>query len=656
MRKQYFSTKLLSALLFTTFLTACNSNANISSNTQTAVTSESKTSTASEKSIKITSDMIVYDKNDYYTDWKSENPSYIELKGSTATINGTGAEVSGSKVTISKAGVYAISGKLNDGQIIVNAQDKGTVKLVLNSAEINSSNSSAIYVQNAEKAIISLVEGTQNSISDGKKYSTSSDDEPNSAIFSKADLTINGTGTLNVSGNFNDGITSKDELRITGGNIAVNSADDAITGKDMVLIKDGKISIQSTGDGIKATNDTDTTKGFIAIQGGTFEVKAGMDGLQAETSILVTDGKFDITTGGGSAKAVAKTNDNMQGPMGKQGQNNQTQTQTTETDSMKGIKAASDITIQGGTFNIDSADDSIHSSNSIDVVKGTFSLTSGDDGIHSDKTLVIEGGSVDIKKSYEGIESSEITISGGENHVVSSDDGINVSGGNDGSAVNGRPGQNNFSAATDGKLNINGGYLYVEANGDGLDSNGSINMTDGTVVVNGPTANNNGALDYNGTFEISGGTLIAAGSSGMAQAPSEDSKQNSISMTFSQNQQAGTMVSVQDSTGKVIASFAPKKQYQSLVISSPDVKKDAKYTLSTGGTSTGTLKDGLYTGGSYGSGTKVVDFTTNNSSTVTWLNESGVTTAKSGNPMGGGGPGQNGGFGQNGGRGGMKQQ
>ncbi|HYE10461.1 MAG TPA: dockerin type 1, partial [Patescibacteria group bacterium] len=162
-------------------------------------------------------------------------------------------------------------------------------------------------------------------------------------------------------------------------------------------------------------------------------------------------------------------------------------------------------------------------------------------------------------------------------------------------------------------------------------------MSGGTVLVNGPAANMNAALDYDGVFEISGGLLIAAGSSGMAQLPSEESTQNSILMYYPQVQQAGTIINLKDDTGKTIVTFAPQKEYQSVAISSPELKKDMAYTLNSAGTSTGSNTDGLYIDGEYNDGTKVVEFTISKS--VTWMSETGETTAKSFGPGGGKGAG-----------------
>ncbi|MDW8803101.1 carbohydrate-binding domain-containing protein [Clostridium sp. A1-XYC3] len=628
--------KLVTALVCTTFLYACSPNTSTKTTTGTGAATQTKASIIGDKAIKtVIGGVVTYDKDDYYSDWKKENPNYIELKGTTANLKGSGAEVKDGKVTITSAGVYAISGKLDNGQIIVDVKDKGTVKLVLNGAEIKNSNNAPIYVKNAGKTIISLQEGTENSIIDGEKYvlADASTDEPSAAIFSKDNLVINGKGKLTVKGNYKDGITSKDDLKITGGNILITAVDDGLVGRDILAVKEGSITIESGGDAVKSTNDTDNTKGIVAIDNGVFNLKAEKDGIQAETAVLIADGSFNITTGGGSAVGTKKAEEGMKGPMDNKDKNTAEANTETETESKKAIKASSDIGIAGGTFSIDSADDSIHSNNNAIIEGGNFTITSGDDGIHADTTLGIKGGKINITKSYEGIEASIVTISEGEIYVTSSDDGINAGGGADGSSTEGRPGQNNFSSSGNNKLNINGGYVVVNSTGDGLDANGSIYMTKGTVVVSGPTSNGNGALDYDETFEMTGGLLVSSGSSGMAQGPSDTSTQYSIVMNYPQTQLAGTIVNLQDSTGKTLATFAPVKDYQTVVISSPELKKGGTYTLYSGGKSTGAEKGGLYTDGKYENGTKVVEFTISNS--VTWLNESGVTTAKSFNPGGG---------------------
>ncbi len=507
---------------------------------------------------------IDYDEEDVYAAWDASTATSIALNGSGATVSGSGAEAEDGGVTITAAGTYVASGKLDDGQIVVDVPDKGEVRLILNGADIHNGDSSAIYVKEAGKLILSLPEGTSNVVSDGSNYTfpDAETDEPNAAIFSHDDMTINGDGKLIVQGSFNNGIASKDKLLITGGDIEVHAADDAIMGKDLVAVSGGHMTIDAQGHGIKSTNDKEGEQGVIAISGGTFDIASGEDALNS--------------SGG--------------------------------------------ITISGGEL----------------------SINAGDDGLHADIAMLISGGTVDVATSNEGIEAAYMTISGGRVSVVASDDGVNVS---EGSAADeggaggapGGPGGVPMGGASDSnlKLTITGGYLSVDAQGDGLDSNGSIEMSGGTVIVNGPTANNNGALDYDGTFNMTGGFLVAAGSAGMAQATSEESTQGGILMTYPAAQQAGTLVHLEDDAGKTIATFAPSRTYQAIFVSSPELKKDGSYTLYSGGNSTGTATNGLYEGGEYSGGTKVVAFTM--ASTVTWLNESGVTEARSG--FGGGGPG-----------------
>lgn len=630
-------TKLAAPLLCTALLFGCSSN---DSQSKTAVSTASSKingeslSTIGDKEVAdVISKKVTYDKDDLYSEWKSQDTTSIQLTGTGATVDsGGGAIAEGNIITIKTSGTYVINGKLNDGQIIVDTEDNATVKLVLNGVEINSLTSAPIYVKKAEKTVISLAKGTENYIEDGVKYQLDgSEDEPNAAIFSKDNLTINGSGKLVVKGNANNGITGKDEVKITGGTIEITAADDGLMGRDLLAVKEGNITVNAGGDAFKSSNDKDASKGIVAIEGGTFKLTAVNDGIQAETSLFVADGDFSITTGGGSPETIAVKEQGF--PM--RGQSNTAASAGTETntESAKGLKAGTEVAIGGGTFDLNTLDDAVHSNNSVTITGGKIAIASGDDGIHGDSAVLTKGGDITISKSYEGIESKVITIADGRIKVAASDDGINVGGGNDGS----NPDMQS-SSSENLLLSIKGGNVYVDAQGDGLDSNGSISMTEGTVIVSGPTGAGNGALDYNQTFDMSGGFLIAAGSSGMAQAPSDSSKQYSILMTYPSVQKAGTILHLEDSKGNTIATFAPEKDYQTVSISSPKLEKGGTYTLYAGGSASGSQANGFYKAGNYSGGTKVVEFTIKDS--VTWLNESGITTAASGGPGGGhgGGP------------------
>ena len=631
---------VLSLLIAAGMLSGCSGQSSAGSSSSSPQSSEdSSSAAAAADSIEAMAIQAKYDEQDL--DTSSESAEEITLSGTSAHSASKNVTVDGSVVTITAAGIYRISGNLMDGQLIVDAGDKDDVHLIFGGAGITCSNSAAVFVKNADKVIVTLEEGTENKLTDGAEYvyADSAADEPDAAFYSKSDLTINGTGSLEVNGNFKNGLTGKDDLILISGNITVNAVNDGIRGRDSLTVKDASVTVTAGGDGMKSNNDEDAQKGWILLENGAVQVDAGEDGIQAETSMLVSGGTLNILSGGGSANGTSKTSGDFGGMRPGQQAQSSSDTSTDET-SMKGLKAGNGIAVTGGTVTVDSADDSIHTNNSVAISGGTFSLTSGDDGIHSDTFLEISGGVITVNKSYEGIESAQMILSGGEITVTASDDGINVAGGNDGSSVNGRPGQNGFSAGGSNTLAINGGAITVNAGGDGIDVNGSLTMTGGTVIVHGPTNAGNGALDYDGTFEISGGFIVAAGSSGMAMSPSTASSQNSIMVNFDSVLEAGTLVNIQSSDGKNVLTFAPLKQFQNIVISSPDIVNGTTYSISSGGTAEGTAVNGLYSGEGYTGGTEFASVT---------VSESVTTVGEASGGMGGGFSGGEGGFG--GGRG-----
>lgn len=580
MKKLDAMKKLWIVMMSIVVLSACSKN-ETNTTTENSVPEETAATTITAETVELPAG-VKWEEEDLAADWSTENPTNIDLSSKEGP------------VTITAAGTYVLSGKLEDGGVVVEVSKEDKVRLVLSDAEIVNSNGPAIEIKEGEKVFVTLADGTQNSVTDGTAYTDTSEEAATAAVFSKADLVINGSGSLKVVGQYKDGLTSRDDLKIVSGTIEVHAVDDAIVGRDLLAVKDGTVTVVAGGDGLKSTNDAEEGKGNIAIEGGNFKIDAENDGLQAAVSLGVDGGTFDIVTGGGSANAPAKSD--------------------TESTSAKALKAASVLAVSGGTFSIDSADDAVHSNNAVVISGGEWSIQSGDDGAHADASLTIAGGKVDIAKSYEGIEGALVTISGGEISVVATDDGVNVSGGNDNNSAG--FGQDQFSASGDRKLIISGGTLIVDANGDGLDANGSIEMSGGTVTVFGPTSSGNGALDYDGTFNLNGGTLISSGSAGMAMGPSEDSAQASVAMSFSTTQTAGTPVTLQNADGKAIMTVTPTKDYQIVLFSSPELKSGSSYSISSGDR-------------------KIVTFET--SSSVTWVNESGVTEAPAGHGgMGGG--------------------
>ena len=628
----------------------------------------------------LVSSYVKYTDDDFYKEWQSKNFTKITLNDTSITTDGEGGVlVDGQVITIKTSGTYVLEGTLLDGQILVDTEDTGIVRLVMNGVSITSQTTAPIYVKQSDKTVISLEEGTENTVTDATQYVFDENtDEPSAAIFSKDDLTINGAGDLTVNANYNDGITGRDQLLVTGGNITVHAADDGIVGRDVFAMRDANITIEATGDGVKSSNDEDEKKGNIVLESGALTITAGGDGIQAEKAITVIDGDYSITSGGGSPETIStqemgggqrpemptgekgefdpsqipqndesKTRPDM--PADENGQfdpsqmtyriNNeeqnptdQNQSTTTEDVSNKGIKAGTALTIIGGSISIDALDDGLHSNENLTIQGGEITLSTGDDGIHADADVAISGGVITIEKSYEGVEGNNITLTDGEVRVVAEDDGINVNGGS--SEFDMRNESQTKTATTENsQLVIEGGYLYVNANGDGLDSNTTIKMTAGTVIVYGPTNNGNGSLDYDGTFTIEGGTLIAAGSSGMAQGVSDSSTQGTIMMTFDEAQEANTTVNIATSDGKSILTVSPEKQFQSIVISTSDLQQGKTYTFSSGGTATGDSQDGLYKNVTYTNGTQSVEFT--QESVMTYLNKEGITEKQSGGMMGG---------------------
>ena len=513
--------------------------------------------------------------------WDSTTEISVVLNDNSIVSNADGISTNGSTLTIKTAGNYNISGSLSDGQIIVDTEDEDIVRLILNGVDIKCTYNSPIFIRSAEKTMIVLEKGMQNYLSDGNVYTyDEEDDDSNACIYSKDDMTIYGEGSLLVKGNFNDGITSKDGLIIDSELITINAMDDGIRGKDYLIIKNGDFLISCGGDGLKSDEEEDDAKGYISITNGNFEITSDGDAITAETDVLISYAEMNLIAGGGSAS------------------------NTYSSTSTKGIKAGSQIIIESGVFSISSADDAIHSNGIITLNDGVFEIASGDDGIHADADLDIIDSYINISESYEGLESAEgnINIYDGDIFTISSDDGINISAGG------GSSGPGTKSTGTYA-LNIYGGYIVVNSNGDGLDSNDAIVMSGGIVIVSSSATNENSALDYDGSCIISGGLLVGSGTSRMDEAPSTASTQYAAKITFNSTQPAGQMVHIESADGDQILTIEPKKAFQSFVVSSPDLKNGVSYNIYLGGNSNGSKTNGLYTGGTYSDGSLYSSFT-----------------------------------------------
>ena len=488
-------------------------------------------------------------------DVTNETPdATVTLNGSTGTLSDAARGTSGETVTITQKGIYRVTGSAENVTIeIEDETESGNVYLILDGVTMTNTDRPCILVSNSDKVIVQCV---------GSNALTASftDDsvKKDGAIYAKDDLTINGSGSLSVKSDLH-GIVCKNDLKLTGGTLTVDTASIGLKAGDSVRIGESSVTINAGHDGIQIENDEHSS--FFALQGdqehGSVTVNAGYDGIDVTGSALFDAGSISITAGGGADTA------------------------SDEKASQKGIKCEGDLTVNTAALSISSADDALNAGGNVTINGGSVDAATADDGIHADSAITIGGGSVFISKSLEGMEAETISVNGGENVIYASDDGLNAAGGSDSASTERGP----WGSSSIGTLNVNDGYLYVNAQGDGLDSNGSLYVTGGTVIVEGPTNSGNGALDVGeqgGVASITGGTVLALGSTGMA-------------INFSEGTQCAALVALSGNAGDTITvddgsdfSFTAGKAFACAVYSSPSLQQGSTYTM-TASSNTATL-------------------------------------------------------------------
>jgi len=561
--------------------------------TETEVNAE-ETAAQSETGTFSSADMFT--ERDLAGTYEESGAVYVTLSDDDITGETDGVVINGQTVTITAEGTYIFSGTLSEGQIVVDA-DNAKVQIVFDNVDITCASSAAVYVKSAEKVFVTLAEGSQNTLRNTDEYVAIDDNNIDAVIFAKSDLTLNGTGSLTIVSAEGHGIVSKDDLKITGGTYDITAAGHALSGKDSVRIADGTFILTAEKDGIHAENADDEEKGYIYIADGDFTITSDGDGMDASNIVQIEDGTFDITAGGGAANSQKTHESDMPGggmsqnierpegesmpqmgekpdgesmpQMGEKpdGENMPQDTTTDESStSTKGIKAGGGMYLNGGTYQIDSADDSIHSNANITIADGTYTLATGDDGVHADDALTVNGGTITVTESYEGLEGLTVTINDGTIDITARDDGINTAG---------------------EKMELNGGYIHILAGGDGVDSNGDLTINGGEIYIDGPSDNGNSAIDYGdrSSAYVNGGMLVAIGSSGMAEGMSDSSKQKVLMVKLGEQMEAGDVV-LTDSEGNVIVSYTALKSYDCVIISTAEVESGATYTLTTSGTTT----------------------------------------------------------------------
>jgi len=505
-------------------------------------------------------------------------------------------EIRGSRVTVTDEGTYILRGQLTDGQILVDADKEDKIQLVLDGAAVTCKNGAALHIKTADKVFVTLAELSENSLT---SQQLPEGDSVDAALFSKEDITFNGTGLLTVTAREGHGIVSKDSLRITNGSYRVTAANHGIQGKDDICVTQANLEITAGKDGLHSENKDDETLGYVYVKDGTIQITAEGDGISAQSTLQLDGGSLQILTGGGSVNGQKKSSDHWGGfGGGRPGMRPGTPAETTQSEdstSLKGLKAGGLLVINGGDYTLDTADDAVHCNGDLTVTGGSFTIKTGDDGFHADGTLQFLGGTATIHESYEGMEALHVQVSGGAVTLTASDDGINAAGGKDESGFGGRDPFDNRGggrgwggmSAGNGSITISGGTLHITSSGDGFDANGTLEITGGHITVCGPTRGDTATLDFDRTGTISGGTFVGTGAAGgMAQTFSQ-SEQAVITLRTG-NQPVGTELVITDSSGKELLRYTPALDFGILIYSSPALEKGASYTVTIGNTPTTT--------------------------------------------------------------------
>lgn len=480
--------------------------------------------------------------------WDTSSETAIDLSNPTAT---DGVTVEDGTLTITKAGTYKLSGEYQ-GQIKVETADSDAVRLVLDNANITNSSGAALNVVNADEVILYSASGTTNTISDGADYTATGEDDPDAVVYSKADLTIAGEGTLKVNGNHEDGIHTSDGLVIASGTLEVNAANTGIKGKDYVDILGGTINVTAQQDGIKSTNDTDEGKGWTRLSNGTVTVNAGDDGFKASRVVEISGGSLTVEQ------------------------------------SDEGIEAQY-INVSGGDVNVTSADDGMNASLKTSDSESTDSSTNTSDTANQQQNNQQQGS---LPGGQQNGTSNQQQQGMGQPPAMSgtSQDGTSQNGTTGtGQQGMGQPPQGGMPGGgggtfevVDAAINVSGGHVTVNAEGDGIDSNGVTTLSGGTLIVNGPSQGGNAALDTNGDLLLNGATVLSGSTADMFEAPSTNSTSGYLKLTNSSGFEQGSTVQVADSSGKVVANYkVTKSNVQLVLVSSSSIVKGQSYTAYT---------------------------------------------------------------------------
>lgn len=536
---------------------------------------------------------------------------------------GSGVNVDGDSVTITEGGTYRVSGSLSSGSLVVDAPDE-VVNLVLDGVDITAASVAAINVVDADQVVIWLAAGSDNVLADavGSAVEETVEDSPNATLYSTSDLWIAGDGALSVTAHAADAITSKDSLVLAGGDVTVDAADDGVRGKDHLVITGGTLEADVSGDALRSDNESvtdepDAAVGVIWIDGGTLDLTAGADAVDAARQVTVRSGDLTIAAGDDGLHSdgvlrIAGGTVNI-------------------TESVEGIEGAY-MYLSGGDVSVVAADDGINVAGGAEEVTETVGqpITGTEPGMAGDPGTAVEpGAAADEGMAAAGPPAggpaggppmggppmggppTDDMAAGGQampggagpgsqfttTEAVEDLSSLSVST-MEGSGFGGPAEADNGTRF----LEFSGGTYVLDTMSDGVDVNGAMTMTGGTLVVSSTDDARNGAIDVDDAFTISGGTLAANGTSAMAVAPGDGSTQATLALTFSGTVPGATVITITDADGQQIASFTTQRDSQSFIYSSDALVAGSEYTISVGGEVSGTeigglVLDGVATGG-----------------------------------------------------------